>query len=219
MSKAKDMVTQDSSGGLQPASVSRWNIDDMTGADADEARAIRDTVDARKRRPSLHYKTDDAGRTLAVGKGSDANKTLNSMRLFEAAGSGSGAFSEELLWRLSKAITSTGNDERDSVAISAAMALVAAVGPENELEATMAVQMVAANEAALLCFERLRTAGQIEHVSAYSNMANKAMRSFALHAEALAKLRRGGEQIVKHVHVNSGGQAIVAETFNAGGGA
>ena len=48
----------------------------------------------------------------------------------------------------------------------------------------------------------VRTASQfLDHASAYANMANKAMRSYALHAEALAKLRRGGEQVVKHVHV------------------
>lgn len=43
------------------------------------------------------------------------------------------------------------------------------------------------------------------------------MRSFALHAEALAKLRRGGEQVFRHVHVNEGGQAVIAGTVNTRG--
>jgi hypothetical protein len=56
---------------------------------------------------------------------------------------------------------------------AAAFALVGAVAPTNELEAAMALQMVAANEAALMGFERSRTAQFIERVSAYSNMAKR----------------------------------------------
>ena len=44
---------------------------------------------------------------------------------------------------------------------------------------------------------------------ATGNMAVKLLRTFALQAEALAKLQRKGEQIVKVVHVHPGGQAIV----------
>ena len=49
-------------------------------------------------------------------------------------------------------------------------------------------------------------------------MANKFMRTFTSQVEALAKLRRGGEQIVKHVYVQEGGQAVIAGTVNTGGG-
>lgn len=37
--------------------------------------------------------------------------------------------------------------------------------------------------------------------------------------ETLARMRRGGEQVVKHVHVdNRGGQAVIAENVNQGVG-
>ena len=51
------------------------------------------------------------------------------------------------------------------------------------------------------------------------NLAVKLMRTFALQAEALAKLKRGGEQRVKveHLHVHSGGQAIVGNVQTGGG--
>ena len=64
--------------------------------------------------------------------------------------------------------------------------------------------------------------GKVEHVSlngllamiegqfdSASNAAVKLLRTFVMQAEVLAKLQRGGEQIVKIVHVHSGAQAIV----------
>ena len=49
-------------------------------------------------------------------------------------------------------------------------------------------------------------------------MAVKLLRTFALQAEALAKLRRGGEQTVRveHVHVYPGGQAVVGNVTHHG---
>ena len=36
--------------------------------------------------------------------------------------------------------------------------------------------------------------------------------------ETLARMRRGGEQVVRHIHVdNRGGQAVIAENVNTGG--
>jgi hypothetical protein len=43
------------------------------------------------------------------------------------------------------------------------------------------------------------------------------LRTFTAQTEALAKIRRKGEQTVKVVHVYPGGQAVVAETINQGG--
>ena len=54
----------------------------------------------------------------------------------------------------------------------------------------------------------------------YGNMALKLMRTYTAQVEALAKLRRGGNQTVRveHVHVHSGGQAIVGNVTHPGGG-
>ena len=45
----------------------------------------------------------------------------------------------------------------------------------------------------------------------YGNVASKLLRTYTAQVEALAKLRRKGEQKVRveHVHVHPGGQAIV----------
>src|SRR3546814_4294864 len=50
------------------------------------------------------------------------------------------------------------------------------------------------------------------------NLSVKLMRTFTAQIEALTKLRRGGEQVVRHIHVdNRGGQAVITETVQTGG--
>jgi hypothetical protein len=61
-----------------------------------------------------------------------------------------------------------------------------------------------------------------EYISAaerYGRLALKAQSNCRATLEALAKLHQPREQIVKHVHVNEGGQAVVADEFHhhAGG--
>jgi hypothetical protein len=51
-----------------------------------------------------------------------------------------------------------------------------------------------------------------------SNSAVKLLRAFAVQAEVLAKLQRGGEQVVKVVHVHPGAQAIVGSVMTANDG-
>jgi hypothetical protein len=48
-------------------------------------------------------------------------------------------------------------------------------------------------------------------MESYGAVATKMMRTYTTQVEALAKLRRGGNQTVRveHVHVHAGGQAIV----------
>ncbi len=187
----------------------------LTDQQRDECIARRERIHSKPHRAVISFQTTEGKRKLHVGSiGSRKDAVLQSIRAYDAIGSGSNQFVDDALRRVTKAVRLHGDDEEDGNTLGAALALIAAVEPQNELEATMAVQMVAANEAALMCFERSRTAEFMEHASAYSNMANKAMRSFALHAEAIAKLRRGGEQVVKHVHVNDGGQAVIAGTIN-----
>ncbi len=51
----------------------------------------------------------------------------------------------------------------------------------------------------------------------YTNLAAKAQSQCRTTVETLARVKRGGKQTVTVVHVNDGGQAIVADTFNQGG--
>jgi hypothetical protein len=53
-------------------------------------------------------------------------------------------------------------------------------------------------------------------VDRYTNLAAKAQSQCRTTIETLARVKRGGKQTVTVVHVNDGGQAIVADTFNNG---
>ena len=80
------------------------------------------------------------------------------------------------------------------------------------------VQMIAANEAALRATSMVGKCDWFPQSMGFGNLANKFMRTFTAQTEALARLRRGGEQVVKYVHVHEGGQAVVAGTINQTGG-
>lgn len=56
-------------------------------------------------------------------------------------------------------------------------------------------------------------------VDRYTHLALKAQSQCRTTVEALTKIVRGNEQVVKHVYVdNRGGQAVIAETVHTGGG-
>src|SRR5215204_7261491 len=96
-------------------------------------------------------------------------------------------------------------------AINAVLAVVDGVQPENEIEAMLAGQMAVTHALSLELLGRARRAEQLPQFESAATYATKMLRTFAVQAETLAKLRRGGEQkvTVEHVHVHSGGQAIV----------
>ncbi len=77
----------------------------------------------------------------------------------------------------------------------------------------LAVQMIAANDAALLFLRRATADGQtVEGSDGNVLRATRLMRLFIEQLAAMAKLKgKTGQQkvVVEHVHVHSGGQAVV----------
>jgi hypothetical protein len=106
-----------------------------------------------------------------------------------------------------------------TIAMNAALAMLSAINPQDELEAMLAVQMVASNHLALMSTRRATHTDLIASRQLNGNLATKFSRTFVAQLEALGKHRRGGKQIVEHVHVNEGGQAVIANTVNTGRGA
>jgi hypothetical protein len=108
------------------------------------------------------------------------------------------------------------NNKSSLEGLNASLALVGAIAPENELEAALASQMAATHELSMEMLRRTRTTDNREAMREYGNMATKLTRTFTTQMKALSDWRRGGEQVVRHVHVNQGGKAVVAETINIG---
>lgn len=98
------------------------------------------------------------------------------------------------------------------------IAAVAGVQARDETEAMLAVQMAATHQLAMTLLARLPGAQHAPQLEANGNMAVKLLRTFTAQTEALAKLRRGGNQTVRVEHVHAGGQAIVGNVAPSGGG-
>ena len=133
-----------------------------------------------------------------------------------ALGSSSSAFQNRLLHEVGTVIQ-TDRLEQDT---NVALAVLDGVQPRDEVEAMLAAQMAATHSVAMHMLGKARRAEYLEHMNSFGGLATKLLRTFTAQTEALAKLRRGGEQTVRveHVHVHSGGQAIVGAVNARGGG-
>ncbi len=95
---------------------------------------------------------------------------------------------------------------------SAVIAALIGIGPKDELEGMMAAQLIAAHNAAMECYRRAMHGEQtFEGRRENLSQANKLSRTYATLLEALNRHRGKGQQkvTVEHVHVHSGGQAVV----------
>lgn len=143
------------------------------------------------------------------------DEVLHSNAMMEALGTRSLPFLNDTMDNIIRVMSPSRNITEQQY--NAALAILASVEPQNELEATLASQMVAANDCAMRSMRAMGGTDVADHHKMYGDLANKFMRTFTAQVEALARLRRGGEQIVKHVYVQEGGQAVIAGTVNAGG--
>jgi hypothetical protein len=102
-------------------------------------------------------------------------------------------------------------EERDRQ-YGATIAGLIGISPKDEIEGMIAAQLIAAHNAAMECYRRAMIAEQtLEGRRDNLSQANKLSRTYAVLLDALNRHRGKGQQkvTVEHVHVHSGGQAIV----------
>jgi hypothetical protein len=98
------------------------------------------------------------------------------------------------------------------VAMNAALAMIEAAAPQNEIEGAIAIQMACTHAATMSVLARFGAGGGSERRAvALASAAARLMRAYAAQVETLRRLRHGGDQYVRveHVHVNDGGQAVI----------
>src|SRR5919204_5309383 len=108
--------------------------------------------------------------------------------------------------------TAHSDEETLSRQYSATAEALIGIGPKDELEGMLAAQLIAAHNATMECYRRAMIREQtFEGRRDSLNQANKLSRTSAALIEALNRHRGKGQQkvTVEHVHVHSGGQAIV----------
>jgi hypothetical protein len=105
--------------------------------------------------------------------------------------------------------------------LSATVAALVGIGPKDELEGMIAAQLIAAHDATMECYRRAMIGEQsFEGRRENLTQANKLSRTYAALIDALNRHRGKGQQTVRveHVHVHSGGQAIVGMVERRGEG-
>jgi hypothetical protein len=104
--------------------------------------------------------------------------------------------------------------------VNGVLAAVHEIGANDEIEAMLAVQMVATHFAATRALRRLKGSDMVSQQDSNGNLAVKLLRTFAAQTEALQRYRGKGQQkvTVEHVHLHTGGQAIVGSVSQSGGG-
>src|SRR5919204_1065967 len=108
--------------------------------------------------------------------------------------------------------TAHSDEETLSRQYSATAEALIGIGPKDELEGMLAAQLIAAHNAAMECYRRAMVREQtFEGRQQSLSHGSRLSRTSAALIEALNRHRGKGQQkvTVEHVHVHSGGQAVV----------
>jgi hypothetical protein len=128
-------------------------------------------------------------------------------------------FCEGLLLQISHFASNRAGD-LDTKAMDFMLATVKGIAPQDPIETLLSIQMAAVHTATITAAKQLKTAEFVDGRDHALTALNKCARTFALQVETLKKHRSTGEQSIRvqHVTVNDGGQAIVADRVQTGGG-
>jgi hypothetical protein len=131
-------------------------------------------------------------------------------RLNKALGTTSSDFVNASLFQIQAACRSPWGGISE-LAMNAALAMIEAAAPKDEIEGALVVQMACTHTAAMAVLAKLDVAFATERrVAAFGSAAARLMRAYPTQVEVLRRWRNGGQQFVRveHVHVNDGGQAV-----------
>lgn len=185
----------------------------------DEERAILAAMCRTVERPTRgEIKLDQTDNAVQVNS-PHADRDGWNVRMQDTFGTRSGAFSDACINWLANAAAERGKPLSQTT-VNAALAIVAAAAPTDEMEALLAVQMFATHDLSMEMMRRAKQSSDLRSLAEYGTLATKLSRTMTAQIEALGKLRRGGEQTVRveHVHVYEGGQAVVGVVNQGGGG-
>jgi hypothetical protein len=120
-------------------------------------------------------------------------------------------FVDEMLSQLDPLLTPGSWNPLEPGTLNAAIALIASIKPQTELEALLAVQIVATGLAGLTFLQRGQVVLEEAYISVYGGYATPLLRLQLELIQALDKHRRGHKQTVevRHVHIHSGAQGVV----------
>ncbi len=128
-----------------------------------------------------------------------------------ALATSSDAFIDASLQRLIGAAMLPGELVATTVSVSAALALVQSLEPENEAQAALAINAACLHAASANVMSRLSTGGGDRRVVMLATAASRLERAFHNALETYDRLKRGRTQVIRveKLEVQPGGQALV----------
>jgi hypothetical protein len=134
-------------------------------------------------------------------------------RLRKALGTKSGAFLAVAVKRLISACPLPGYAVANSAALSAALVLIEALAPSNEVEATLAVHIAALDAASGNMLIRMTGDQGSDSTVIRSNALAKLERAFVAMLAIYQRLKHGNRQVIRieKVEIQAGAQAVVGK--------
>jgi hypothetical protein len=120
-------------------------------------------------------------------------------------------FVEVMLGKLIQALRPSPFDHLDEPTLNAGLALLGSIQPRSELEALMAVQIVATGFSGLRFLRQSHRHMNEDFIDVYGSYALKLLRLQTDLIQSLDRHRRGNRQTVdvRHVHIYPGAQGVV----------
>jgi hypothetical protein len=156
------------------------------------------------------------GRPLAKFHPPDGEEDKWWQRLNKALGTVSSDFVNASLFQIQGSARSPYGGVSE-IAVNAALAMIEAAAPKDEIEGALCVQLACTHTAAMAILAKVDAAfGNERRITAFGSTAARLMRAYAMQIEILRRLRSGGQQVVRveHVHISDGGQAVIGNVKN-----
>jgi hypothetical protein len=120
-------------------------------------------------------------------------------------------FADTMMGKIISGLRPNAYDILGEATLNAALATVASLRPESEIEALISVQLVIAGFSALRMMELSQRHLGEENVVVYGAYANRLLKLQNDLLQTLDRRRRGNSQsiVVKHVHIHPGAQGVV----------
>lgn len=183
---------------------------------AERSVKTRVTERLKSQRPAVKFKVEKSETTVAVSH-AHASEPVGLALMMDALGTGSQMFADAIVVQVANAAAKGG--ELQAQDLNRHFAIVQVIGPRDEVEALLAVQMAAVHCASMEVARHLINSQTLTQRDSSSNALTKLTRTFAAQVETLKRYRSTGEQSIRvqHVTVNEGGQAIVGNVRTGGG--
>ena len=130
-----------------------------------------------------------------------------------ALGTSSPALVQACLRRLSTACRFPGEAAPSSVAMSAALAVIQSLKPENEMQAALAVRIACLDAAGAILLARLAAGGTDARLIGAANAIAKIERASQAAMASYFRLKHGSTQTIRveKIEIQSGAQAVVGQ--------